>query len=253
MTRRRFATPTPKQSSHSLAERLSAGRAPLDVALSIATELIEAVASAHQQRHVFGSLSSADFVVQADGSIAITALELPGAETASNTFDVGSVLYQVFTGLTPKQARAQLHVSPLHDVPAASRINPALDDTIEGLLEIMLDRDPNRRPHSLRVIEALLIDVCESLDLEPSRASILAWAQVTPALRVVTPPAPVPDVKVVKHTPSFVVLADEDVHEADEEDDEDDAPHVSGGWRFDSWTAAACAFCIVAFTMATRL
>ncbi len=249
MTRRRFVHQTPKQSSHSLAARLTgADRLPLDLSIALAVEVVEAVASAHQQRRSFAQLTAADLVVQPDGSVAITAPSVQGADLASNTFDVGAVLYQLFTGLTLNQARARLQVSPLHDVPPASRINPGLDDTLEGMLSLMLDRDPARRPHSLRVIEALLIDVCESLDLEPSRVAILHWASIAPSLRLVTPPP----------APAVDVLADEDVisldDEADSEDDADDSePQHPGPLRFDAWAVAACAFCVVAFTMATRL
>ena len=247
MTRRRFAHPTSKQPSNTLAERLTAERLPLDLALSIAVEVVESVAAAHQQCRAFAGVTAADLVVSPDGSIAIIAQPVPGAASSADTFAVGAVLYQLFTGLTPNQARARLAVSPLHDVPAASRINPAIDDTLESVLSLMLDRDPSRRPHSLRVIEALLVDVCESLELEPSRAAILNWASIAPTLRLVTPPPP------PRHAASFVVLADEDVVSLDDDEEQDDEPTSSPGpMRFDLWAVAACAFCVVAFAMATH-
>lgn len=251
MTRRRFATPNLKLETPSLASRLGAERLPLDLALSLAVEVVETVARAHQQRLTFGRLTAADFSVEADGSLSLTAEGVPGTETSADTFAVGAVLYQLFTGFTPSQARARLQVSPLHEVPAASQLNPALDDTLEVMLAQMLSREPARRPHSLRVVEAVLADVCELLELEPSRAAILAFARVAPALRVVAPPPP----PAVKHTPSFVVLADEDVEEVEDFDDEDeDEEHTpSARVRFDGWTVAACGFCVVAFAMATSL
>ena len=252
---RRFAQQTSRPVPQTLATRLTAERLPLDIALSLAVEVVEAVAAAHQQRCAFGRLSPADLVVQRDGSIGITAPALEGADSSTDTFAVGAVLYQLFTGLTPNQARARLAVSPLHDAPPASRINPAVDDTIEGLLCLMLDRNPARRPHSLRVIEALLVDVCESLELEPSRAAILSWASIAPTLSVVKAPA--------QHTPSYVVvLADEDVVALDdhgdadgaEEDEDDEVGAASQGpLRFDAWAVAACAFSVFAFAMATQL
>ncbi|MDP3155083.1 MAG: hypothetical protein Q8N23_20555 [Archangium sp.] len=113
-----------------------------------------------------------------------------------------------------------------------------------------LDKNPARRPHSLRVIEGLLADVCESLELEPSRAAIQRWAAIAPKLAVV--PAP------VQHKPSYVVvLADEDVVAVDddeeEEEDEVEEDAAPGPLRFDMWAVAACAFCVIAFTMATQL
>jgi serine/threonine protein kinase len=255
MTRRRFAHPTPKQASNTLADRLTAERLPLDLALSLAVEVVESVASAHQQCRAFAGLTTADLAVAPDGSIAVIAQAVPGAVSSTDTFAVGGVLYQLFTGLTPNQARARLAVSPLHDVPAASRINPAIDDTLEGVLSLLLDRDPARRPHSLRVIEALLVDVCESLELEPSRAAILNWASIAPTLRVVASPPLAPP------TRSFVVLADEDVIALDDDEDEnenenedEETPAASPGpMRFDLWAVAAGAFCVVAFAMATHL
>lgn len=250
MTRRFAQQSTPRPVSHSLASRLTE-RLPLDLALSLSVEVVEAVATAHQQQRAFGRLSLAELVVARDGSINITAPALQGADASADTFAVGAVLYQLFTGLTPNQARARLAVSPLHDAPPASRINPAIDDTIEGVLSMMLDRNPARRPHSLRVIEGLLVDVCESLELVPSRAAILRWASIAPTLTV----APAP----VQHKPSYVVvLADEDVMDADDEeeasnDDEETETPSPGPLRFDAWALAACAFCVVAFAMATQL
>lgn len=253
---RRFATQTtPRSSVVTLDSRLTTERLPLDLALSLSTEVVDAVATAHQQRRAFGRLSPADFVVQSDGSLSITAPALQGADPATDTFAVGAVLYQLFTGFTPNQARARLTVSPLHDAPAASRINPAIDDTLEGVLSMMLDRNPAKRPHSLRVVEALLVDVCEAMELESSRASIIAWASVAPKLAVVPPPPP------KQHRPSYVVvLADEDVIALDDDepvanDDEEEEEEETkdGPLRFDMWALAACAFCVVAFTMATQL
>ena len=252
---RRFATQTtPRSSVVTLDSRLTTERLPLELALSLASEVVGAVAAAHQQRRTFARLSPADFVVQSDGSLEITAPALDGADPVTDTFAVGAVLYQLFTGFTPNQARARLAVSALHDAPAASRINPAIDDTLEGVLSMMLDRSPAKRPHSLRVVEALLVDVCEAMELESSRGSIIAWASVAPKLTAVPPPPP------KQHRPSsVVVLADEDVVALDDDelaanDDEEGEEETSDGpLRFDVWALAACAFCVVAFTMATQL
>lgn len=258
MTRRFAPTTSPRPAAVTLDSRLSAERLPLDLALSLAVEVVESVASAHQQRRAFGRLSPADFTVQPDGSLAITAPALEGADPSTDTFAVGAVLYQLFTSFTPNQARARLAVSPLHDAPAASRINPAIDETLEGVLSMLLDRNPAKRPHSLRVVEALLVDVCETLELESSRAAIVAWAFVAPrpAAKLTAVPPPPPK----QHRPSYVVvLADEDVISLDDEDeaanDDEEAEPVddAGPLRFDLWAVAACAFCVVAFAMATQL
>lgn len=242
---RRFAPQISRTAPQTLASRLTTERVPLEIALSIAVEVVEAVAAAHQNRRAFGRLSPADLVLLGDGSIGVTAPALEGADPSTDTFAVGAVLYQLFTGLTPNQARAHLAISPLQDAPPASRINPAIDDTIEGLLALMLDRNPSRRPHSLRVIEGLLVDVCESLELVPSRTAIQKWASVGPAF---TAPAP------VQHTPSYVVLlADEAVVAVDDDEEEIEVDAAPPPLRFDGWAVAAAAFCVLAFAMATQL
>lgn len=252
MTRRRFAHEAPKHTVLSLADRLGADRLPLDLALSLAVEVVDAVATAHQQRRAFGHLAAADLVVQADGAISITAASSPGADPSIDTFSVGAVLYQLFTGVTPNQARARLAVSPLHAVPPASLINPALDESLEHLLAVMLDQDPARRPHSLRVVEALLAEACDLFELDPSRDDVAAWAAVAPvAVAVAAPPA---KVAVKRHVPTFTVVRDEAEPVEDEEGEtEETTVPDAGPLRFDLWAAAACAFTFVAFAMATNL
>ena len=259
---RRFATQTSRAvASNTLASRLTAQRLPLDLALCLAVELVDSVADAHQQRRIFTQLTAADFVVLPDGAFAVTAPSTisSSTDTSADTFAVGAVLYQLFTGLSPSQARARLSVSPLHEVPLASQLNPAIDDTLEGLLSMMLDRDPTLRPHSLRVIEALLVDVCESLELEPSRAAILHWASIAPSLSVVQPvvrsvaPPPTPKPAVKRHVPTFVVVTPDEDAVALDEPEQDEVEASSVPLRFDMWAVAACAFCAVAFAMATQL
>lgn len=253
MTRRRFAHQAPKHAALSLADRLGADRLPLELALSLAVEVVEAAATAHQQRRAFGPLAASELLVQADGSIAITATPSPGAQPSIDTFSVGAVLYQLFTGVTPNQARARLAVSPLHAVPLASSINPALDESLEQLLALMLDQDPARRPHSLRVVEALLAEACDSFELEPSRAAVAAWAATKPAPSLVAAPPPA-KVAVKRHVPTFTLVRDEEAFVDDEDGQtEESAVADAGPLRFDPWAVAACAFTFVAFAMATNL
>jgi hypothetical protein len=247
--------------SLSLRDRLSSERLPLDLSLSLAVEVVDAVAAAHQRRQAFGSLTLADFVLQPDGSVAISAAVDPFADAASDSFAVGAVLYQLFTGFTPNQARAKLSVSPLHAAPPASLLNPALDDGLEVLLATLMAREPTLRPHSLRVVEGQLAAVCESLELEPSREALVAWAGRdvnAPGLSEPVEDRPARQTLVAsvgpsstssdrpgqskrRHVPTVELL---------DEEDEEDAPSPL---RFDVWAAAACAFTVVAFAMATTL
>ena len=244
MTTRRFAARVQQPSSLSVGARLDAqpGRLPLELGLNLARELVKVVADAHERGQRFGRLDAAHFVVRGTGELALVAKAAPGADVAADMHAVGAVLYRLFTGLTPKQARAALKVSSLHEVPAPARLNPALDDTLDTLIAQMLASHPGARPQSMRQVEAWLGDLCEELDVQPSRAALLRWAGERPAPKAVAPPAPVRRV-----VPTFVD-ADDDL-----EDDEDTAVEAPGPLRFDAWALSAAAFSVVAFAMASVL
>lgn len=246
MTTRRFAARVQQQSSLSVGARLDAqpGRLPLELGLSLARELVKVVADAHQRGQRFGRLDAAHFVVRGTGEVALVAKPAPGADVAADMHAVGAVLYRLFTGLTPKQARAALKVSSLHEVPAPAQLNPAIDDTLDTLIAQMLASHPGARPQSMRQVEAWLAELCEELDVQPSRPALLRWAGERPAPKVVATPAPVRRV-----VPTFV---DED-DDADLDDDEDAAAEAPGPLRFDAWALSAAAFSVVAFAMASVL
>jgi len=183
----------------------------------------------------------------AHGSGAVLSTSKSGDDLSLDTFSVGTVLYQVFTGLTPNQARARCAVSPLHAVPPASLINPALDDSIDELLARLLDKNAAQRPHSVRVVEAALEEVCEMFDLEPSKALVASWWNSV-AAPVIAAPAPVAK----KHVPSLRLVVEEAEHDEDTEDDmEGDEGEAPTPLRFDAWAVALCAFGFAAFAMAT--
>ncbi|MBL8910786.1 MAG: hypothetical protein JNM17_08810 [Archangium sp.] len=265
MNRRRFAAPvqTPKPVEPAapvpevLSERLAlGGRLPLDVSLSVAIEIVDAIATVHADKMIYGGFNAAELTVLPTGEVYSWASPKPGEDLSLDLFSAGTVLYQVFTGLTPNQARAKLSVPPQHAVPPAALVNPALDESISDLLAKMLDRDPSQRPHSLRLVEQVLEDVCEFLDLVPSRDVVRAWwesavvsaddiiVEVAPA-PAATPPAP--RMGLASRPARFAEVAyDED----DEEEQNDDFPPPL---RFDAWAAAACVFLVAAFGLATQL
>lgn len=263
MNRRRFAVPAPKPKQVEapapiidvLSERLAvSGRLPLDVSLSLAIEIVDAIASVHAQKLIYGGFNAAELTVLPTGEVYSWASPRPGEDLSLDLFSAGTVLYQVFTGLTPNQARAKLSVSPLHAVPPAALVNPALDESISDLLAKMLDRDPAQRPHSLRLVESVLEDVCEFLDLVPSRDVVASWwdTAVVAAEDVLEEPAPAPTppaprVGAVRPARFAAVAYDED---DDEELEEADAPPPL---RFDAWAVAACAFLVAAVALATSL
>ena len=109
MNRRRFATVSSKPgplAGPALSTRLT-DRLPLDVAISLSVEVLEAVAAVHQQQRVLGAFGASELTVLADGSVAVLSASKPGDDLSLDSFSVGTVLYQVFTGLTPNQARAR--------------------------------------------------------------------------------------------------------------------------------------------------
>lgn len=149
-------------------------RLPLEIALSVATEVLDAVAGVHQKKLAFGRLAAKDLVVSPEGSIVITAQAIPGVDAADDTFAVGAILFQVFTGLTLMQACEKLEVSNLA-APDACMVNPAIDEALSAMLSQMLSGEPQLRPHSLRVVEGVLAEVCESMEVETSRDMVLRW------------------------------------------------------------------------------
>jgi len=267
MNRLRFAAAEEADLIETLADRLERSpRLPVDVALSLSIELLDTLGRVHQQMKVFGGFSCGEVLVNADGSVSVTGSMRPGVDRSLDLFSVGTVLFQLFTGLTPEQARVQCRVSPLQAVPPASLFNPALDDGIDGVLAQLLSRDPAQRPDSVWRVEAALEDVCELYDLEPSSALVEVWWASGPALQIVAPPPPpavvapppAPAVAVAvakkpKHQPTIrFVDADED---SDDEFDDDDVQSKDdpGPLRFDAWAVAACAFLVAAFTLAFKV
>jgi hypothetical protein len=244
MTPRRFAVRVQQKTSLSVGAALDAqrGRLPLELALSVAADLVSAVADAHRRGVCFGRIDARDVEVHGTGELRLLAKPSPGADVAADMHAVGAILYRLFTGLTPRQARVALKVSSLHEVPSPAQINPALDDTLDTVVAQMLASHPAARPQSMRQVEAWLADVCEELEVQPSRAAVLRWAKAAPRLVVV--PAP----RVVARAE----LAGDVLNDDDLDDDalKDDAP---GPLRFDAWAVAACAFSVVALVMATTL
>ncbi len=238
MTPRRFAARAQSQSSLTVGARLDAlsERLPLELALSLAADLVKAVAAAHRSGHRFGRFDANHFVVRGTGEVQLVARPAPGADVAADMHALGGILFRLFTGVTPKQARAALKVSSLAEVPSPAQLNPALDDTLDTLVAQMLASHPASRPQSMAQVEAWFADIYEALDVHPSRAAVLRWAGARPA------PAPVARV-----VPVFVAEEDEEL--------DDDAPAAAapGPVRFDAWAMAATAFSVVAFAMASSL
>lgn len=237
MLRRRFASESKVQSSRPLAALLAQhpGRLPFELAFDLAVEVVSAVADAHHRGQRFGRLDARHLAVEADGSVVVTAPPVPGADLPTDVHAVGAVLYQLFTGLTPRQAQARRRVPSVHGVPAASEVHPGLDDSVDTLVMQLLAGDPAARPASLRTVEGWLAGLCDELGCEPSRARVLRLAALVPALQAVPPP------------PAMEEAA------AEAGDDEEAPRDAPGPLRFDGWAVAACAFSVAAFAIVTAL
>lgn len=268
MTRRRFATRSlavPSTASlQALLDRTPGARAPMDVALQLAHDVVRASAEVHAMGRTLGPVDAASFEVSEDGALSLRG-EAGGTDVLQDVQAVGVVLYQLFTGLTPAQARARLQVPRLNEVPAPSRFNPALDDTLDALVASMLAADAAERPYSLAHVLADVLNVMDDLGLEVDEAVVARWAGLAEAA---PEPKPVP-VAVVAPAPKVVPVVAAPVakkapHRApprgwqteDAEDFEsDDADDVQAAeWaepvRFDGWAVLAACFAIASLAIA---
>ncbi len=258
---RKIAPAAPAATLQGLLDRSPNARLPLDVAVQVAHELAAAVGREHEAGRVVGGLDAAAVLVHADGRLELSttagghrAPELAHGwqpTVASDVYALGAVLYQVFSGLTPAQARARQAVPRLHQVPPPSRFNPALDDGLDALVLTMLAAEPSDRPVSLRIVEGRILGAFTELGLEPTRDEVARWAALRtaqkPVLMVAPAPAPRPAAQVRRPLPVW--------HDEDEE--EVLSMEAVAAWaeplRLDVWAFAAVAFSAVALVMALTM
>lgn len=256
MSRRRFATRLAVEqtvSLQALLDRTPGARAPMDVAVLLAHEVLRAVAEVHAQGRTCGALDASSFEVSADGAVALRGVG-DGSDVLADVASVGGVLYQLFTGVSASQARARLAVPRLDQVPAPSRLNPALDDALSDLVVAMLAGDPSERPYSLAHVLATVLDVMDDLGLAPQPEAIARWAGLA-AAPAPAPVAPAPAVKLVpvvarspaRRAPPRSWQTDDD--EAWDEDDDAPVGFVEPV-RFDGWALLACCFAVASLAIA---
>jgi predicted ATPase len=106
------------------------------------------------------------------GTVLYMAPEQARAEpvgTAADIFALGLVLYELATGRHPFVADSEigvLHAITTEAVLPASRLNPAVPASLDGLIQRMLAKDPRLRPTAVEV-DAALTGLADKLAKEP--------------------------------------------------------------------------------------
>jgi len=224
-------------------------RLPLYVALQTALEVTKAVEAAHAHGRVAGTLDATSLAPDASGHLALqpgrgarVAPELvSGAapDVTSDLYALAVALYQLFTGVTPAQARGQLVIPTIHAVPLPTLLNPAIDDAVEEMMMALLERDPAERPWAASAVREVLERVMDDLAVEPDARAVAAL--FAPAAPPPQQQAAAPQPKRAQHL--WVVDEDED------DDDVADAVEWREPLRFDAWAAAAAGLVVVAATL----
>jgi pyruvate/2-oxoglutarate dehydrogenase complex dihydrolipoamide acyltransferase (E2) component len=154
-------------------------RLPLDSSLYVASEISRLVAMEHELNKGVGPAVQ-QISVTAEGGVVLA---------------VGKLVYKLLTGKEPAR-----------DVVAPSHFNPGVDEELDAVVLSSLAPNPNRRPQSLRVLEAALSAVFEELELEPNPGALGKLAKAVPAAAPAAKPAPKPVAKAAAPAPKPVVM-----------------------------------------------
>jgi serine/threonine protein kinase/predicted ATPase len=176
-------------------QSLAASRPPIDESLRLMTQVAKALAAAHTAGVVHRDIKPENIMRRNDGYAKVLDFGLarhlptlldsragrgsdtsPGvlmgtvaymspeqarggtAESASDIFSLGIVLYQLLTGQHPFAAESALgmltSITTREPLPP-SLLNPEITQEIDGIVEAMLDKDPRKRPSAPALAVAL--------------------------------------------------------------------------------------------------
>ncbi len=161
------------------------GRLPQDKGLMVAHEICAGLAAAHEQFILHRDLKPANILLDGNGHAKIADFGLAGLEedlktsrvragtpaymapeqlrglgvtAQSDIYAVGLLLFEIFTGKPVFRPKTIQELMELHDAPPPSptAANPLLEPQIERVILWCLERDPAKRPPSMRAVSAAL-------------------------------------------------------------------------------------------------
>ncbi|HEV2843803.1 MAG TPA: serine/threonine-protein kinase, partial [Thermoanaerobaculia bacterium] len=171
---------------------LRAGSVDLPQALRLSREITEGLAEAHRQGILHRDLKATNVMVTASGRAKILDfglakfLDLPDTHLSrtgvligtyhamspeqalgldldlrSDLFSLGSLLYEVFTGISPfrssSAAETLARICSLRPTPV-QLLREEIPGDVADLIDLLLRKDPNHRPQSAREVAAILED-----------------------------------------------------------------------------------------------
>ncbi|HMK65283.1 MAG TPA: protein kinase [Thermodesulfobacteriota bacterium] len=183
-------------------------RIPLDEALSLLSQVLEALEAADQEHIIHRDIKPSNIVVTGDQKVKVmdfgiakmgitsttsagTVLGTPnymspeqisgGAlDIRSDLFSAGAVLYQILTGLKPFDAETMVSLAYqiVHTAPPSIRqLDPTLPASIDRIIEKALAKDPQNRYETPRAMKEALESVRHRKELESGTVIIQPGAE----------------------------------------------------------------------------
>lgn len=135
-------------------ETLRRTKVPVDQTIHIARQVARALAAAHAQGFVHGSLRPGSLIVRPDGLVKVLDFGLSARVAAppDDVFALGLLLYELLTGSLPPEIALRGG-----NVQAPSAFNPLVPLEVDRLIASMLLRNAAQRPPAKQVAELRLV------------------------------------------------------------------------------------------------